>query len=418
MTSNLKTKKILNHAKFILIPVAAFIIIYSMSARQEKKREQEKQAAKTEAVDYYNFALYQAYWKKDYEAIVSLVNKGADIEKNVSTELGVRNRGILHLGCKSGDLKMVEIAISKGANINARDDFGLTPLHLSISYDHHEITKYLIDNGADVHSKTDPKEQNLGGYYSPFELAVSKGQGDIVKYIDNIRTGSAKSLEQLRGNFWNAITVREINYIKKSIEDLIAAGGDINGVCDFNTQATFLHIACKKHLPEVVKYLISSGADINKGNKWGQTPLLYACLNNDLEIAKTLVENGANVNAKDLDDKESILHHASKAVNFKNPNSDLVKYLIRRGADINAIDNWGRTPLHYACEYGNLEIVQCLTANGAKINAKDIDGMTPLDCAKRYSFNYKDNSIILHMINLENIAQLHNNLYALNQKTK
>ena len=47
---------------------------------------------------------------------------------------------------------------------------------------------------------------------------------------------------------------------------------------------------------------------------------------------------------------------------------DLTKYLIKTGADINALDNFKWTPLHFACYSGQLDIESLLLSNGAKVN--------------------------------------------------
>ena len=61
--------------------------------------------------------------------------------------------------------------------------------------------------------------------------------------------------------------------------------------------------------------------------------------------------------------------------------------MITLGADVNAKDNGGRTPLHWAAGCNpNVEVAKCLVENGAEIRAKDDNGVTPLTvsfhCAK------------------------------------
>ena len=62
----------------------------------------------------------------------------------------------------------------------------------------------------------------------------------------------------------------------------------------------------------------------------------------------------------------------------KQGNLEAVKQHLADGADVNAKDKYGLTPLHYAAWQGRNEIVELLTANGADVNAKDVDGGTPL----------------------------------------
>ena len=62
--------------------------------------------------------------------------------------------------------------------------------------------------------------------------------------------------------------------------------------------------------------------------------------------------------------------------------ADIGKALLAAGADVNAANNFGTTPLILACVYGRLEAARALVAAGANVNAADQDGRTPLNCAR------------------------------------
>ena len=69
-------------------------------------------------------------------------------------------------------------------------------------------------------------------------------------------------------------------------------------------------------------------------------------------------------------------------------NLNKIKRLIEAGADVNAKDVYGRSPLHYAVQENNVAITKLLLSVGAKVDAKDDDGSSPLDIA--YSKKMKE----------------------------
>ena len=70
----------------------------------------------------------------------------------------------------------------------------------------------------------------------------------------------------------------------------------------------------------------------------------------------------------------SALHHA-----VYGRYSEIASLLIVEGADINALDNKGRSPLQLASESGDSATVRLLVENGAKLDVRDKDGRTALD---------------------------------------
>ena len=60
----------------------------------------------------------------------------------------------------------------------------------------------------------------------------------------------------------------------------------------------------------------------------------------------------------------------------------IAELLIAKGADVDAVDNRGKTPLHWAARWQNPEVAELLIANAANINVVDNRGKTPLDMAR------------------------------------
>ena len=112
-----------------------------------------------------------------------------------------------------------------------------------------------------------------------------------------------------------------------------------------------------------------------------ETHLHIAALMNDSNSARWLIANGAEVNAKDEDGVTPL--HRTTEINA----TETAALLLKNGADVNAKNNAGSTPLHFAALENATETAALLLKNGAEVNAKSSNGWTPLDVAiyKRHS---------------------------------
>jgi len=72
---------------------------------------------------------------------------------------------------------------------------------------------------------------------------------------------------------------------------------------------------------------------------------------------------------------------------------EVAELLIAKGADVNAKNKFGWTPLYWTAYGGHKEIVELFIAKGAAVNAKDDDGRTPLDMA--IDFNHTETADLL-----------------------
>ena len=137
---------------------------------------------------------------------------------------------------------------------------------------------------------------------------------------------------------------RQYGYTLSSIE-----ANPEKAIKDFDKEGnTLLHKAAEGGKIEVVKYLVSKGADVNAKAGNGVTPLHSAVLYNE--------------------------------------NTDVIKYLVSKGANINAKNVDGRTPLCIAITIGHTGCIFDLIGEGASVNAEDNDGFTPLSLAKAAGF--------------------------------
>lgn len=124
----------------------------------------------------------------------------------------------------------------------------------------------------------------------------------------------------------------------------------------------------------VRKYEISKER-INVKHLAGWTLLHAAAVKGDTDLIRELIDKGANVNAQN-DDKRTPLRMA-----IMNGHVDAVKLLLDKGADLNTQDKDGNTPLHQAVMEHNLEIFKFLVEKGAKSDVQNMQGHTPLHLA-------------------------------------
>jgi ankyrin repeat protein len=138
------------------------------------------------------------------------------------------------------------------------------------------------------------------------------------------------------------------------------------------------HIPAGKGDLDTIKTELDGGRDIDSRDAAGQTALMYAAEAGQIEVVKYLVSNGADVNAQ----SEGIglgtaLIYAASANRL-----DVMEYLIEQGADVNAMTRNKETALFWASAQGHVEAVKILLKNGAYTELKNKKDQTALDVAK------------------------------------
>lgn len=170
---------------------------------------------------------------------------------------------------------------------------------------------------------------------------------------------------------------------------LLAQKADPNAVSDKGGTALYFAIVNKN--TKMVELLVKNGADINQPVQtvgpsgvliYKDTPLILAIAHHDLSMVRTLIENGVDVNFGTeiiRADGTLVLENNTPlmaAVSLKNKDIDIIKLLIKSGANINATArDYSRgepavlsTPLTVAIQHGDIEIVKLLVENGADTN--------------------------------------------------
>jgi ankyrin repeat protein len=163
-----------------------------------------------------------------------------------------------------------------------------------------------------------------------------------------------------------------------SAHDYPIQAADVN-LADNNGQ-TLLILAARHGDLAAVQTLLSNGADVNRADNSGWTPLMFAAEHGHLPAVEALRRaSGIEIDAKSDDGATALLVAAAFG------KGEVVKELIKMGADVNVADKKGLTPLMYAVRYCDLPTVQALLhASRTRIDVRSDDGATALLLAASY----------------------------------
>ena len=308
----------------------------------------------------------------DAEKAVELVlNDGLDINTPA-----LCNRTPLLWASLSSSGEFIETLIDLGANVNAqRSDDKVTPLILSADCNNFLAVNLLLDHGADANIAS--ADGN-----SPMHRAVSNGFFDIAKRL--VEKGSDVNLQNKEGITPLFLGVK--NKHEQLIKLLIENEADVSiGYKENSTERFYLvhvkekgraawhYVLVKKHLLGLFLKRVKGGrvnvaefGDILQSG-WGKDPP-KGTTNKILKKYDFQFKKIPGV---------TLLHIASEQIN----ESEIIDLLVKSGANVNARDAEGFTPLHMAAIHGNLKIVKKLVDLEADVNIITTDGKNAAELA-------------------------------------
>ena len=292
---------------------------------------------------------------------------------------------------------MISLLVRAGADVNARNERGETPLHRAVSADRPAIAARLLELGADADARSDSgvvaDPVSCEHWDTPIFFAIANAR----QVADCIASGSDIHARAKRHrNVTAGSTPLHMAYAftrdTAVVSVLLRAGADVHARDDENYQP--LHVAARHRSPAMVRTLLQAGAEVDaraEGYRyhtgWDWTPLHLAATHNaDPEVVGALLAAGADPHVRGYYG-ETPLHEAAA-----NENPAVAALLLEAGADVHARGLAGRTPLHEAADRnGNPAVLAVLLDAGAELEARGTypdahwahGNMTPLHEAAR-----------------------------------
>uniref|UniRef100_UPI00398E4B72 neurogenic locus notch homolog protein 1-like n=1 Tax=Pristiophorus japonicus TaxID=55135 RepID=UPI00398E4B72 len=179
------------------------------------------------------------------------------------------------------------------------------------------------------------------------------------------------------------------------ISDFIYQGAKLHNQTD-RTGETALHLAARYARSDAAKRLLESSANANIQDNMGRTPLHAAVAADAQGVFQILIRNRAtDLDARMHDGTTPLILAARLAV------EGMVEELVNCHADVNAVDDFGKSALHWAAAVNNVEATMVLLKNGANKDMQDNKEETPLFLAAREG-SYETGKLLLeHFANRE-----------------
>ncbi len=341
-------------------------------------------------------ALHRAVYMKRTEIAERLLKSGADVNA-----LGSMGETPLHIAARRADVGMIRLLIGHKADINAKDRGDAPPLwrvwdNLEVNMpirSQVEAARTFLESGAAI----DFTVQGQSPVHGAFRL-------NSVELVELLLKFKAAPDVPNREGFTpiQVIALRRRDRLNSPgaelISKLVSAGAnpnrplpasaraqryDGNGAEQSYSAYPPLCAAISRGDQEVVEALLESGADVNGFVRQGQdkhTALMLAVDLGTKAMVDAVLRYKPDLESRRETDGRTALHQA--AAQYA-PSPEVIDALAKAGANANAADNKGWTPLHIAVEGGRPAAVKALLEAGANPNAMTANGAVPLSIARR-----------------------------------
>jgi ankyrin repeat protein len=267
----------------------------------------------------------------------------------------------------NNNVEIIAQLLSKGANINAKNDKGSTSLHQAIESTQHAAVFALLER---LEIEVDARMRDG---WTPLHCAANIG---VEIFVESLLSQGA-DIQAVQNESFTPLHLAARRGHEEAVRVLLVNGANSDAACSCHS-ITPLHLAAQAGEQAIIWLLLENGANIEATSVSSITPLLAAAKSaNDIGLIRVLLSHGADASAANSEGFTA-LHYA-----VENNDAHLLQFLLEHfiqhslhGLDFP--DQYGKTPLHSAAEYGYSALVALLADHGADTEAKNDRGGTPL----------------------------------------
>ncbi|KAG8181632.1 hypothetical protein JTE90_015276 [Oedothorax gibbosus] len=242
------------------------------------------------------------------------------------------------------------------------------PMHLAARNGDQESLKCFLDAGI---SPDNPD----GEGYTPLHYAAMYGRYEAAECL--VRSGCDLNVGNRDKRTPVLLATRSRH--RDVVELLVRSGADVER-CSNADAWTVLHYASYKGWLEVVRIIASNkSCDLDVKTSDGDTALLMAARIRNEEIIRLLIKSGANTSFSG-NEQWTLLHYAS----YENWTDIVQMILEKKESNVEAKDMYGNTPLHMACYKQHIDVVRLLVKAGANVNAVNNSNETTFNSVRKF----------------------------------
>lgn len=324
----------------------------------------------------------------------------------------VSSASTLHGAAADNDLHEISRLLVAG-DINARDAQGRTPLMVAAKKGNVDAVKLLAERGADLDARDNDGLSALHHLFPPEKIAQKLTvEPSIVRLLIDAG-GDASAIVGARKENIGVVADDVIAHgMTAMLARMLDAGLDVNSSTTLSTNimglqpdAPLLVAAADAGNKDMVALLIARGARINDSRGGGRTALRAAIAHGDIEMVNMILDAGADTGAATLidisgkrmtdlefskmstPDIASAVAAASRKFEVNAAaclgHADKLEELLKEGLPVETVDMTGNTPLQHAIRESKLDAVKVLIKYGAKLNQQRTGSPLPLHAAIR-----------------------------------